>query len=182
MGRYFSAASLAALATASPGQAEVVASAQQGFALRYTSTVVATPEQAWAAFVQPGRWWDPEHTYSGDAAALTLAAEAGGCFCEAVPAGPLGPEPGTIEHMRVIYAMPGRMLRMSGALGPLQSEALTGVLTVNFTPDEGTGGTQVTWEYIVGGYMRLDPAEMAPLVDAVLGQQHARFVALLAGG
>ncbi len=182
MGRYSSVAVLALLATAGPGHAEVVASSQQGFALRYTGEVAATPEQAWAAMAEPARWWDPEHTYSGDAAALTLGMEAGGCFCETVPAGPLGPQPGTIEHMRVIYAMPSRMLRMSGALGPLQSEALSGVLTATFAPGGGTGGTQVTWEYVVGGYMRPDPTEMAPLVDAVLGQQHARFMALLAGG
>jgi hypothetical protein len=173
---------LLALVAAAPARAEVVSAAEAGFTLRYMAEVAATPEAAWAAMVEPGRWWDPEHTYSGDAAALTIEGRAGGCFCEAVPAGPLGPAQGTIEHMRVIYAMPGRMLRLAGGLGPLQAEPVTGVLTATFTQVEGGSGTQVVWEYTVGGYMRMDPAELAPLVDGVLGQQHARLIALLGVG
>lgn len=170
----------AALLAATPARAEIAASSATGFALRYVSEVAASPEAAWAAMARPGAWWDPQHTYSGDAAMMTLVPEPGGCFCETVPAGPLGPTQGAIEHMRVVYAMPGRQLRMVGGLGPLQAEAVYGVLTASFEPVEG--GTQVVWEYVVGGYMRMEMGNIAPLVDAVLAQQHARFVASLAAG
>lgn len=105
---------------------------------------------------------------------------AGGCFGEVLPSGQ-GAATGSVEHMRVIQARPGQLLRLSGALGPLQSEALKGVLTVTFEPAAG-GGTQIVWEYVVGGYMRRDPAQIAPAVDAAMGQQHARLVAHLSAG
>ena len=42
----------------------------------------------------------------------------------------------------MIYAEPGVMLRMTGALGPLQGEALLGTLTIELRPVEG--GTELT--------------------------------------
>ena len=63
---------------------------------------------------------------------MRIEPKPGGCFCEAVPAGRRSG--GEIEHMRVIYVAPGSTLRMSGGLGPLQSEAVTGVLTMTLGP------------------------------------------------
>ncbi|HEX2493499.1 MAG TPA: hypothetical protein VHK24_06950, partial [Steroidobacter sp.] len=35
-----------------------------------------------AALADIAKWWDPEHTYSGDARNLTLDTQVRGCFCE----------------------------------------------------------------------------------------------------
>ena len=69
---------------------------------------------------------------------------------------------------------------MVGALGPLQSEGVTGTLSIGLKPVGG--GTQITFEYVVGGYMRYDTDEIAPAVDGVIGQQLDRLAALLGGG
>ncbi|MBW8785200.1 MAG: SRPBCC family protein [Novosphingobium sp.] len=173
MRRALAAAVLAGAAlVAAPARAEVAAVSDAGFVVHLTTDVTATPAQAWAALVVPAQWWDGEHTYSGDPANLTLDPHPGGCFCERLPRG------GGVEHMRVLYAAPGKALRLSGALGPLQSEALTGTLTITLTPK--AGGTQIAWDYVVGGYMRPKPAAIAPVVDRVLAEQLGRLKARLA--
>ena len=79
--------------------------------------------------------------------------------------------------MRVVYADRAKALRMKGALGPLQTEALEGTLTVTLEPQGN--GTRIEWEYVVGGYMRFKPEEIAPAVDRVLGDQLASLAARL---
>jgi hypothetical protein len=79
--------------------------------------------------------------------------------------------------MRVIYVLPGSTLRMSGGLGPLQPEAVTGVLTVTLKPEGEM--TRITWDYVVGGYMRTPLAQVAPLVDQVVGEQLLRLATRL---
>ena len=66
---------------------------------------------------------------------------------------------------------PGKAIRLSGALGPLQSEALQGTLTITIKPVEG--GTRILWEYVVGGFMRYNVDDIAPAVDKVLAAQVA---------
>jgi hypothetical protein len=92
---------------------------------------------------------------------------------------------GSVEHMRVIAAMPPKLLRLSGALGPLQGEALAGTLTVTLKPmpDRGqNGGTHLTWSYVVGGYMRMNVEDIAPLVDKVMTEQFTRLAKAVAAG
>jgi hypothetical protein len=87
---------------------------------------------------------------------------------------------GSVEHMHVIFADPQRgILRMSGALGPLQGEALNGTLTVELKKTDT--GTRIELEYVVGGYMRFKTEEIAPAVDGVLGQQLAGLVKVVGG-
>jgi hypothetical protein len=169
---------LAALLALTPAasQAEVAASSDSGFVSHNEVLVRATPAEAWDAMVRPSRYWNGDHSYSGDPANLTLAPNAGGCFCEAIPAKDGAPA-GQVEHMRVIYAAPGALLRLSGGLGPLQSEPITGVLTMTLVPDGDM--TKITWDYAVGGYMRTPAAEIAPLVDQVIGEQLLRLAASL---
>lgn len=171
----FAFASIVAL-VALPARAEVAASSDSGFASHNEVLVDVPPAEAWDAMVRPGEWWNGEHTYSGDAANMTLAPSAGGCFCEVVP-GKNGALAGQIEHMRVIYVAPGATLRLSGGLGPLQSEPVTGVLTMTLVPDGDM--TRISWDYVVGGYMRMRMAEIAPLVDQVIGEQLLRLAAHL---
>ncbi len=158
-----------------PAAAEVAASSDGGFVSHNEVLVDVPAAQAWNALLRPAGWWDGEHTYSGDAANLTIVPRAGGCFCEVIPA--TGGAEGQIEHMRVIYVAPGSTLRLTGGLGPLQSEAVTGVLTVTLAPDGRM--TRISWDYVVGGYMRLQTAEIAPLVDQVVGEQLLRLATSL---
>ena len=167
------------VAGASPAAAEITSSSDSGFVSHNEAVVAAAPAEVWAAMLRPAGWWNGEHTYSGNSANLTLAAAPGGCFCEAIP-GTGGTPAGQIEHMRVIYLAPHATLRLTGGLGPLQSEAVTGVLTMTLQA-EGTG-TKVTWDYVVGGYMRTPMAGLAPIVDRVVGEQLTRLAATLAEG
>lgn len=154
------------LLIASPAAAEVKSATEGGFEVSRTTTINATPTQVYKALGLPSRWWSKAHTYSGDARNLTIAVTAGGCFCEKNPA-----NGATIEHARVVYAQPGRMLRLRGALGPLQAEAVTGTLTWELKAVPG--GTEVRQTYVVGGYVRGGAALFAAPVDQVLGEQLA---------
>src|ERR1044071_7404786 len=112
---------LALSLAAAPATAEVTTS-EQGFIVRNSATIAAPPAAVWAALVQPSRYWNPAHSYSGNGANLTIEPRAGGCFCEALPDG------GSVEHLRVTMVQPNQLLRLSGALGPLGTEGLAGGL------------------------------------------------------
>jgi hypothetical protein len=161
-----------ALAAAAPADAEVIDASPAGMTTHGVARVAATPAQAWAVLVTPARYWNAEHSWSGDAANMTLDPRAGGCFCEALPK-----QGGSVRHMQVIFARPDDELRMSGALGPFQTEAVTGVLTVTLKPI--AGGTEIAWDYKLGGYTRLNLVELAPVVDGVVGEQLGRLADLL---
>jgi hypothetical protein len=88
-----------------------------GFQTRNEVVIRAAPDNVWDALLRAGRWWDPEHTYSGDARRMSIDPRPGGCFCER-------PEDrGGIKHAEIIYAAPGKALRMFGALGPCSRRA-----------------------------------------------------------
>lgn len=169
-------------APVSMAQAEVVTQSSAGFVIKLSADTTATQSDAWKALITPSKWWSGEHTYTGDASNLWLDAQATGCFCEKLPKptdAPAEQRMGSVEHMHVVYADPQRgVLRMVGGLGPLQGEALHGTLTITLKPIEG--GTRIEWDYVVGGYMRMDPEQIAPLVDKVMGEQLTRLVGWLA--
>ncbi|MBN8501002.1 MAG: SRPBCC family protein [Sphingomonadales bacterium] len=173
---------LSPVAVGSPAPAEVTTRTDAGFSVGLSAETPADQATVWKALIAPGKWWSGEHTYSGDAANLYMDAQATGCFCEKLPR-PADASPeqrmGSVEHMHVVYADPQRgVLRMVGALGPLQGEGLHGTLTITLKPVEG--GTRIEWDYVVGGYMRMKSEQIAPMVDKVLGEQLQRLVALLA--
>lgn len=167
------AAALAAFACV-PAAAEVTRSTDIGFVSRNEVVVKASPKEVWLALISPAGWWDSAHTWSGDAKNLTLMPQAGGCFCETIPE---VDEPGrftlegSVEHMRVIQAYPEAALRMVGSLGPLQSEPVTGVLTIVLSKHEM--GTRIVWEYNVGGSMRYEIPVISKAVDGVMATQLA---------
>jgi uncharacterized protein YndB with AHSA1/START domain len=168
----FTAAVTSALliAAVSPGAADVVDKGPAGFTLRIEQRTAATPAAAYQAFVEGlALWWDGAHTYSGSSKNLSIEARPGGCFCEIFPAG------GGVEHARVIYVEPGKLLRMQGALGPLQSSGVASVLTWTFEPVEG--GAKITLTVATGGYLPGGFDKIAVLVDGVLKGQVARLAA-----
>ena len=174
--RFSASLAAALLAAPLPAAAEVAASSESGFVSHNEVLVDASPAQAWEAMTQPSQWWNGEHSYSGDAANMRLEARPGACFCETIP-GTNGAPAGQIEHMRVLYVAPGSTLRLSGGLGPLQAEAVTGVLTMTIVA-EGEK-SKISWDYVVGGYMRMPISQMAPAVDQVVGEQLQRLAAAI---
>ncbi|MCP9222878.1 SRPBCC family protein [Erythrobacter sp. LQ02-29] len=171
-----------ALAMASPVQAKVVKQAADFFVTQDSATVPADPQAVWLALISPGEWWSDEHTWSGDAANMSIIPQGGGCFCERIPEsdtdGVVGLA-GSVQHMVVLQAFPRKALRMRGGLGPLQSEPATGVLTITIKPV--AGGTRILWEYVVGGKTRYDTADIAKAVDGVMSQQLAGLAKKLGG-
>ncbi len=165
---------LAVLACAVPAAAEVTRTTDNSFVTRHEVIVKAAPKAVWLALISPSGWWQSAHTWSGDAKNLTLTPQAGGCFCETIPE---VNEPnrftlqGSVEHMRVVQAYPEQALRMVGSLGPLQSEPVTGVLTIAITKVDA--GTRIVWEYNVGGPMRYEVPVISKVVDGVMGAQLA---------
>lgn len=178
----FVAAGLCGLAV--PASAEVIQKSDAGFVVRVTAEVDASPADSWKAFTTPAQWWNRKHTFSGNSVNLTMDTSVNGCFCETLPPpddAPATQKAGTAMHMRVIYAEPYRALRLSGGLGPLQSEAVTGTMTVTFKPVDGTGSqrTRILWEYVVGGYMRYKVDTISGAVDRVLVEQLGGLIKLL---
>ncbi|MDX3910560.1 MAG: SRPBCC domain-containing protein [Sphingobium sp.] len=165
--RFFLSLASAAL-LASSATASVTSASDAGFDTVSTVEIAASPADVYAVLVTPARWWVAAHSYSGKAANLSINPQAGGCFCESLPATALTGA-GSVEHARVLYAQPASTLRLSGALGPLQAEAAVGTLT--FTLEPAGQGTKVTMSYVVGGHIRGGAAAVAPIVDQVMAQQ-----------
>ena len=139
-----------------------------GFLVKFEVIINAPAAKVYDALVgQIGSWWDPEHTYSGDAKNLSIDARPGGCFCEKLPNG------GGIEHARVIYVAPREVLRLSGALGPLQASGVAGTLTWKLT--SGSDNTRIQLSYSVGGFIDGGFEKIAPLVENVLRGQLDRL-------
>jgi uncharacterized protein YndB with AHSA1/START domain len=151
----------------STARADVVDSAAGGFTVRQTITVAAPAAKAWGALLDVRSWWDKSHTWSGDAANLSIDPTPGGCFCEKLPGG------GGVRHMTVVYADPNKLLRLTGGLGPLQDMAVTGVLTFKLT--EAQGKTTLEMTYKIGGYASTGLAGLARPVDGVIGEQLAHW-------
>jgi hypothetical protein len=164
----------AAVSIGRPAAAEVISAGQNGFEIRVTVHVAATPDKAYAALLQPARWWSSEHTFSGSAANLTLDAHPGGCWCETLIDG------GFVEHMHVVYVAPGKMLRLRGALGPFQGLGVEGAMT--WSVKAGTSGTDISVSYAAGGYVKDGFDALSKGVDHVLGEQLERLRKLIDGG
>lgn len=147
-------------------RAEVIESAPSGFALSRTIHIAAPPDRVYAALIQPARWWNSQHTFSGSAANLTLDAHAGGCFCEAWNGG-------SVQHLIVVDAEPAKILRLRGALGPFQGQGVAGALT--FTLKAGNGGTDLTLDNVIGGFMKGGIAKWPALADSMLADQMIRL-------
>ncbi len=156
---------------ANPVPAEVQSVGTNGFEVRETVHVAAPADKAFAALLQPARWWSSEHTFSGNAANLVLDARAGGCWCENLPDG------GTVEHLHVVYVAPGKALRLRGALGPFQALGVEGSLTWTVKP--GANGADITVSYAVGGYAKDGFDGAAKGADHVLGEQIERLRKLI---
>lgn len=157
--------------------AKVIDQGEIGFTVAHTAQVAATPADVWKMLRMPQSWWSKAHSWSGDAANFWLDSQAGGCLCEKLP--DAGSGVGSVQHARVLFSKPNEMLRLSGAFGPLQGEALNATLTIQIK--ETPTGSALRFDYVVGGYMRFQVAEIAPAVDKVIGEQLRGLAGALGG-
>jgi len=149
-------------------RAEVMDSAAGGFTIKSTVSIHASPAEVYKRLVgEVGNWWSPGHTFSGDAHNLSIEQRPMGCFCEKLP------DQGAVRHMEVIFLQPGKTLRMSGALGPLQVMAVSAVATFSLSA-EGDG-TKLSITYAIGGYSPQGLDKIAPIVNTVLTEQITRL-------
>lgn len=153
-----------ALFAAVPAAAEVVERHADGFTLRFAVPVETSAGDVVLALEDIGGWWDGAHTYSGDAANLSLAFEPGGCFCETLP------DRSLFEHGRVV-AVDDNQLVLNAPLGPLKGLATRSDLTFSW-PDAGIK-TMATLTFVVEGS---GLGNMADPVNGVLDIQFSRLV------
>jgi hypothetical protein len=147
--------------------AEVADSSSGGFTVKIAISVHAAPGDVYRALISVGDWWSSQHTYSGSARNLSIEEKPMGCFCEKLPAG------GGVRHMEVVHVVPGKVLGMTGALGPLQTIAATGNMAIRLSPAEG--GTKLELVYAVTGYLPAGMNTWAAPVDSMLTEQVTRL-------
>lgn len=161
--------------SADGARAKVVDQQPNGFSLQESEHIAAPPDKVFAELIQPSKWWSSAHTFSGDAKNLTLDAKAGGCWCETVPGG------GGVLHMTVVAVLPGKLLRLRGALGPFQSTGMDGAMNFVLAPDKD-GGTSLQLVYNLGGYAWGGYQHLPESADGVLGLQVFRLKQLIETG
>jgi uncharacterized protein YndB with AHSA1/START domain len=155
------------LTAAVPAVATVVDVASNGFTVQVTTHIVAPTDKVYASLITPAHWWSSDHTFSGHAANLSLDAKAGGCWCEKLPNG------GSVVHLTVFYADPGKVLRLRGALGPFQGYGVEGAMT--WTLKAVGDGTDLSLTYVLGGYSKDGFEQLSKGADGVLTDQVARL-------
>ena len=162
------------LVLGAPARAEVKDATAQGFTTENAEVVAVTAERAWNALVRDvNGWWPRDHVW-WPGSMLSIDPRAGGCFCEIA-----GDR--QARHLEVVFVDPGKTLRMSGALGPLQGMGLSGVVEFRLAPALG-GGIRVVMVLRAGGYTPDDLRTFAPVVDRVNQQQLAALAAYLRRG
>jgi len=156
------------LLPAGPLVAELTQTGEQGFTVNHSITTAAAPYVAWRTLTAHiDQWWNPAHSWSGEAARLYMDTKRGGCFCERLPDG------GFAEHLRIVYLAPGKEIRFEGGLGPLQTMPVQGRMIWKIEPAES--GSTIRFTYSVFGHPEGGLAGIAPAVDGVIGEQLQRL-------
>ena len=165
-----------AFLASSPSVADVTNSAPNGFTVQHEVTIDAPRMTVYEAAIDGvGVWWSSDHTLSGDAARMSIDANAMGCFCEDLDDG------NAVVHLVVSFVNRGVLVRLTGGLGPLGLMGVAGNMTWEFFDAEG-GGTRVKWTYAVGGYRAGGLDAVAIPVDYVLGEALLRLAAFVETG
>jgi len=131
--------------------------------------VAATPDEAWNAFTgDVSGWWD--HHFSEKPVKLVIDRVPGGGFFEI-----FDEEGHGVKHAEVIWAEPGKTLKMRGPLG-FSGAAVDFVHTFTFTPDPA--GTKIRLTLNASG--QLDDEGVAALErawDHFLVKQFQAYIA-----
>ena len=147
------------LVMAASGQSEILEQDSAGFISAHELTIGASPDQVFKALDEVSEWWDPAHTYGGDASQLELG-ELGLCECldrncESV-----------VCHMQFAARIQDRTVVLTGGLGPLLRLGATGTMSFDLEPVEN--GARLTYRYVVNG--RGSGALAEPVDRVQLGQ------------
>ena len=162
-----------AIGLAGPAAAAAADVSPSGFLVTAQQDVKANPHRVFESLGEVGKWWNPRHTYSGNAANLSLQTQGPGCFCERW-------DGNFVEHARVIYSARDSTLRLEGGLGPLEELAVNAVLT--FTVQETAGKTTLRLSYRVSGSAAAGLQDLAGPVDFVISEQLQRLAAYIETG
>lgn len=160
---------LAAAATliAGPSAAEIIERSEDHFVLRFGAPVEATLDTLNSAVADIDQWWDPAHTYSGDAANLSLSLEPGSCFCERLGNGT------TFQHGRVEAHEPKTGVLLRAPLGPLNGRTTVADWTLRWEEDADSMGRDLGMTYVVRGQ---GIGAFADAVNGVMATQWRRLV------
>ena len=154
---------LAALAaSAGPVFGDLVEADDAGFVSSHDIEIAAPPDRVFDALInEVAEWWDPSHSYSGDAANFSFDGLLGGMALVE----DLG-EGGFVIHLRVVFARVPETLILTGGLGPLQRLGVAD--SMSFDLEATQAGTQLKYRYTVNGR---NVGPLAEPVDRVqLGQ------------
>ena len=101
---------------ATPAAAEVVSRGEDTFTLKFSARTEYGPGRIVRSLEGLPNWWDPAHTYTGDAANLSLDLRPGGCWCEKLADGT------DFDHGRTVSVTIGEIL-FHAPFGPLRGAA-----------------------------------------------------------
>lgn len=153
---------LFALTIATPATAEVTESSSNGFTIALSEPSQRSDAELWQRMQHPENWWSSAHSWSGDAANMSVEMRAGGCWCERVG-------DGVVVHGRILRIDADRAILLDAPLGPLNDAAVTTRLSWRID------NQRVVWRYQVFGALPMPAAQLAPLVEAVLAEQLRRL-------
>ena len=157
---------IAMLALGAPAGAEVIAASPQHYTLKHEASSALPADEMWDRLLAPETWWSSDHTWSGDAANLSLDAQAGGLWREDW-------EGGSVAHGKVLSVINGKSITLDAPFGPLQSMAVDVVWTISITP-EGDG-SKVTFDEVANGSAASALDAVAPAVDGVKAEALRRL-------
>lgn len=152
----------AALGLSFTAQAEVITASADHFTLKLEAETELTTDELWARLIVPADWWLADHSFSGDAANLSLDPKAGGVWREDW-------DGNSVWHGTVLQAQPGKVLRLSAPFGPLQDLGVTSIWTITLTPSD-SDGTLITFDHVTNGTAASKLDGLAPAVDFVKGE------------
>lgn len=158
------------LASAAPAAAEVVSRSENAFTLRFAVGLEASAEDIVSAAGEVPAWWDPAHTYTGDAANLSLAFEPGGCWCERLADGT------SFRHAEVV-SITATDVRLNAPLGPLNGKATRADLTFSAGPENR--GSLASMAFAVEGP---GVGAYADAVHGVMQQAWTRYIRFIEYG
>lgn len=154
---------------AAPASAEIITAAPDHYTLKQEGVSKLPPNALWKRLTTPADWWHPDHTYSGDAAKLSVDPQAGGLWREDWAGS-------SVTHGQVLLAKENEQLRLDAPFGPLQELGVSVVWTITLAPDEQSGGTKVTFSEVANGTSASKLDELAPAVDFVKTEAMTRLV------
>ena len=148
-----------------PVRAEVVKPTDEGFIAHHSVNIARDRPTVFAAMTaRVGQWWNPAHSFSGDAGNMLIDTE---CFCERWGNN-------LVRHLDTVTWMENSKVILEGGLGPLKELGLCGTMIWSLTAGDAAT-TTVDWKYHVYGSSETDMAQLASAVDGVLKEQIGRL-------